>query len=62
MLFGIAINEVADIDFDRRTFFLLEGMPVAEMALDIFKLKGYAYSNKITNLKEKVSLILPHSK
>jgi beta-phosphoglucomutase len=44
----IAINEVADIDLDKRTFYLLEGMPVAEMALEIFKLKGYVHSKNIT--------------
>jgi hypothetical protein len=35
----IAINEVADIDLDKRTFYSLEGMSVAKMALEIFKLK-----------------------
>jgi beta-phosphoglucomutase len=44
----IAINEVADIDLDKRTFYLLEGMPVAKMALEIFKLKRYSHSNRIT--------------
>ena len=37
----IAIKEITNIDLDKRTFYLLEGMPVAEMALEIFKLKGY---------------------
>lgn len=36
----MAINEVAHLDLDKRTFYLLEGMPIAEMALAIFKLKG----------------------
>ena len=44
----IAINEVADIDLDKRTFYLLEGMPVAEMALAIFKLKEYVHRKNIT--------------
>ena len=30
-----AINQVANIDLDKRTFYLLEGMSVAEMALEI---------------------------
>jgi beta-phosphoglucomutase len=37
----IAIKEITNIDLDKRTFYLLEGMPVAEMALEIFKLEGY---------------------
>ena len=37
----IAIKELTDIDLDKRTFYLLEGMPVAQMVLEIFKLKGY---------------------
>jgi beta-phosphoglucomutase-like phosphatase (HAD superfamily) len=36
-----AIKEITNIDLDKRTFYLLEGMPGAEMALEIFKLKGY---------------------
>jgi HAD superfamily hydrolase (TIGR01509 family) len=36
-----AIKEITNINLDKRTFYLLEGMPVAEMALEIFKLKGY---------------------
>ncbi len=36
-----AVKEITNIDLDKRTFYLLEGMPVAEMALEIFKLKGY---------------------
>jgi len=30
-----AINQVANIDLDKRTFYLLERMSVAEMALEI---------------------------
>jgi HAD superfamily hydrolase (TIGR01509 family) len=36
-----AVKEVTSIDLDKRTFYLLEGMPVEELALEIFKLKGY---------------------
>jgi beta-phosphoglucomutase len=36
-----AVKEITSIDLDKRTFYLLEGMPVEEMALEIFKLKGY---------------------
>ena len=41
-----AIKELKNIDLDKRTFYLLEGMPVAEMTLEIFKLKGYLVDNK----------------
>jgi beta-phosphoglucomutase len=44
----MAINEVANLDLDERTFYLLEGMPVAEMALEIFRLKEYMHSENIT--------------
>ena len=44
----MAINEVADLDLDKRTFYLLEGMPIAEMALAIFKLKGCVRDKNIT--------------
>ena len=36
-----ALKELTNIDLDKRTFYLLEGMPVAEMTLEIFRLKGY---------------------
>ena len=35
-----AIKEAANIDLDKRTFYMPEGMPVTNMALEIFKLKG----------------------
>ena len=38
---SIAIKEITNIDLDKRTFYLLEGMPVAEMALEILRLNGY---------------------
>jgi beta-phosphoglucomutase len=36
-----AVKEITNIDLDKMTFYLLEGMPIEEMALEIFKLKGY---------------------
>ena len=36
-----AVDEIANIELDKKTFYLLEGMPIKEMALEIFKLKGY---------------------
>ena len=52
-----AMKELKNIDLDKRTFYLLEGMPVAEMTLEIFKLKGYlvADSKKITHSKKNIS-------
>lgn len=41
-----AIKELKNIDLDKRTFYLLEGMPVAETTLEIFKLKGYLVDSK----------------
>lgn len=40
-----AFKEATGIDLDPRTFYLLEGMPITEMALKIFKLKCYFISN-----------------
>ena len=54
-----AIKEVANIDLDKRTFYLLEGMPIAEMALEILKIKGYVdiknISNKDINISENIA-------
>jgi beta-phosphoglucomutase len=54
-----AIEELTSIDLDKRTFYLLEGMPVAEMTLEIFKLKGYNADGSRTifksNIAEKVA-------
>lgn len=54
-----AIGELTNIDLDKRTFYLLEGMPVAEMTLEIFRLKGYNAdgSKKISksNIAEEVA-------
>jgi beta-phosphoglucomutase-like phosphatase (HAD superfamily) len=50
-----AIKEVANIDLDKRTFYLLEGMPIAEMALEILKIKGYVDVKNITNTDIQIS-------
>jgi beta-phosphoglucomutase len=44
----IAIKEVANIDLDKSRFYLLEGMPITEMALEILKIKGYVDAKNIT--------------
>ncbi|HZA43632.1 MAG TPA: HAD family hydrolase [Nitrososphaeraceae archaeon] len=36
-----AVKGPTDIELDKRTFYLLEGMPINEMAHKILKLKGY---------------------
>jgi HAD superfamily hydrolase (TIGR01509 family) len=36
-----AVKEITDIELERRTFYLLEGMPINEMAKKILELKGY---------------------
>ena len=51
----IAIKEVADIDLDKRRFYLLEGMPIAEMALEILKIKGYVDAENITSKEIQMS-------
>ncbi len=52
-----AVKEITSIDLDKRTFYLLEGMPVEELALEIFKLKGYLVndSGKKDNLSNQKS-------
>ena len=57
----IATNELTDIDLDKRTFYLLEGMPVAQMALEIFKLKGY-FTNGVTRAQQLARLIANRKK
>ena len=52
-----AIKELTNIDLDKRTFYLLEGMPVAEMALEIFKLKGYLVADSKKNNTSKEEYI-----
>ena len=51
----IAIKEVADIDLDKRRFYLLEGMPIAEMALKILKSKAYVDAKNITKKDIQIS-------
>src|SRR5215469_13627009 len=51
----IAIKEVVNIDLDKRTFYLLEGMPVAEMALEILKIKRQVDVKNITNKDIQIS-------
>ena len=41
----IALKELTGIDLNKRTFYLLEGMPIAQMALKLFKLKDYSIGN-----------------
>ena len=54
-----AVKEITSIDLDKRTFYLLEGMPVEELAPEIFKLKGYLVDdsgkkdNNISNQKSE---------
>lgn len=51
-----AVKEITNIDLDKRTFYLLEGMSVEEMALEIFKLKGYLVDDGSTkNNTEEVA-------
>jgi beta-phosphoglucomutase len=38
---SIALKTITNIELDKRTFYLLEGMPVTEMALEIFRRKSY---------------------
>lgn len=44
----IALKELTGIDLNKRTFYLLEGMPIAQMALKLFKLKDYSIGNTST--------------
>jgi HAD superfamily hydrolase (TIGR01509 family) len=53
-----AVKEITNIDLDKRTFYLLEGMPVEEMALEIFKLKRYHVDDgSKKNMSEEESII-----
>jgi beta-phosphoglucomutase len=53
-----AVKEITNIDLDKRTFYLLEGMPVEEMALEIFKLKGYLVDDSSKkNMSEEEPII-----
>jgi beta-phosphoglucomutase len=51
----IAIEEIASIDLDTREFYLLEGMPIAELALEILKIKGYVDARNITKNDIQIS-------
>jgi beta-phosphoglucomutase len=51
----IAIKEVAEIDLDKRKFYLLEGMPIAEMALEILKIKANVDAKNITKKDIQIS-------
>jgi beta-phosphoglucomutase len=53
-----AVKEITNIDLDKRTFYLLEGMPVEEMAVEIFKLKGYLVDDSSKkNMSEEEPII-----
>lgn len=53
---SIALKTITNIDLDQRTFYLLEGMPVAEMALEIFKRKGYGINkDNLQSIVEKIA-------
>ncbi len=53
-----AVKEITNIDLDKRTFYLLEGMPVEEMAREIFKLKGYLVDDSSKkNMSEEEPII-----
>ena len=45
-----AVKEITDIELDRRMFYLLEGMPINEMAQKILELKGYDMKAENTRL------------
>ena len=45
-----AVAEFTGINLDERTFYLLEGMPIKEMARKILELKGYEVKKEETNL------------
>lgn len=51
----IAIKEIANIDLDKREFYLLEGMPIAEMTLELLKIKGYVDPRNITKEDTQMS-------
>jgi beta-phosphoglucomutase len=52
-----AVKEITNIDLDKMTFYLLEGMPVEEMALEIFKLKGYLVDGSKKNISKEEPII-----
>jgi beta-phosphoglucomutase len=52
---SIALKTITNIELDKRTFYLLEGMPVAEMALEIFRQKGYKNKDNLQYIGEKIA-------
>ena len=54
-----ALAEIAEIDLDERTFYLLEGMPILEMARKLLDLEGYkiqAGKTSLVTLAEKIGM------
>ena len=54
-----ALAEIAEIDLDERTFYLLEGMPILEMAQKILDLEGHkihAGKTSLVTLAEKIGM------
>lgn len=53
---SIALKTITNIELDKRTFYLLEGMPVAEMALEIFRRKSYGNNkDNLQYIGEKIA-------
>jgi beta-phosphoglucomutase len=53
-----ALKEFTNIDLDKTTFYLLEGMPIIEMTFKIFDLKGFSNNTKkerLDDIAEKIS-------
>ena len=51
----IAFKEVSNIDVDRRTIYLLEGMRGIDLAKKVFELKNYYGNNSKQQIAERVS-------
>ena len=54
-----ALAEIAEIDLDERTFYLLEGMPILEMARKLLDLEGHkieARKTSLVTLAEKIGM------
>jgi beta-phosphoglucomutase len=53
---SIALKTITNIELDKRTFYLLEGMPVAEMASEIFRRKSYGNNkDNLQYIGEKIA-------
>jgi HAD superfamily hydrolase (TIGR01509 family) len=53
-----ALKDFTNIDLDKTTFYLLEGMPIIEMTFKIFDLKGFSNNTKkerLDEIAEKIS-------